>query len=227
VKTVELTVLCEGRTELLFVERVLRPHLEVRRVYARPQYLVGERGGVVPFDKLRTAHQRLVGQMRSHQFLTTMVDLYALREFPGDERRSGEAPSERVTRIENAMKERLPSPQFLPYVQLHEFEALVFADLEELAPEFPDQDVGEVIRRLRNEVGSLAPEEIDDSPTTAPSKRLIRHLPAYAVVKATAGVKIAGRIGLERLRWACPHFGRWLERLEGLAVGGGAPDAIG
>jgi hypothetical protein len=217
VKTAELIVLCEGRTEMLFVEQVLRPHLSVYRVYARPQYLVGEHGGIVPFDKLRAAHQRLVGKMRAHQFLTTMVDLYALREFPGDERRPGEAPMDRVARIESAMKERLPSPQFLPYVQLHEFEALVFVDLDALPPEFPGEDLAEVLRSLRTEVQTLAPEEIDDSPRTAPSKRLIRGIPGYEALKATAGAKIAGRIGLERLRQACPHFAAWLGQLEGLA----------
>ncbi|MBL8901233.1 MAG: DUF4276 family protein [Planctomycetes bacterium] len=218
-RTAELTVLCEGRTEMLFVEQVLRPHLSLYRVHARPQYLVGERGGIVPFDKLRAAHQRFVGNLRSHQFLTTMVDLYALREFPGDERRSGEAPVERVARIEGAMRERLPSPQFLPYVQLHEFEALVFVDLDALSPEFPGEDLAEVLRKLRTEVGALAPEEIDDSPRTAPSKRLIRVIPGYEALKATAGAKIAGRIGLTRLRESCPHFAAWLSRLEALAGG--------
>lgn len=56
------------------------------------------------------------------------------------------------------------------------------------------------------------PEEIDDSPDSAPSKRIEEILPAYQ--KPLHGNLAALEIGLCAMRSACPGFRRWLERLE-------------
>ena len=78
-RTVELRVLCEGSTEYNFVGTVLVPHLRAQfRVHAKPQNLGG-----VHFDKLHKAIKAEIGRARSHQFVTTMIDLYALPDYPG------------------------------------------------------------------------------------------------------------------------------------------------
>ena len=38
----------------------------------------------------------------------------------------------------------------------------------------------------------------------------------YEANKVTVGVQAAEKIGLPAIRSKCPHFSRWLERLEGL-----------
>jgi len=58
------------------------------------------------------------------------------------------------------------------------------------------------------------PELIDDGPDSAPSKRIIAHLPDYA--KPVMGPQLAELIGLEVIRAKCPHFNAWLSRLEKL-----------
>ena len=113
---------------------------------------------------------------------------------------------ERVARIETNMATDLPNERFIPYVQAHEFEALVFVDLDALPPQFPDGEADQAPDRLKQEVGATAPEEINDGKLTAPSKRLIREIPAYEHMKSIAGPAIAAHIGLEKLRAACPHF---------------------
>jgi hypothetical protein len=101
---------------------------------------------------------------------------------------------------------------------LHEFEALIFSRLEDLTSEFPGlKDVSERLTKLIASVKGLAPEDINETVEGAPSKRLMANLPYK---KRRMGPKIAGQIGLERLRTSCPHFGKWLTRLENL---GGTP----
>lgn len=213
-RTVELRVLCEGPTEANFVVKVLAAHLKAPfQVHARPENL----GGVKRFDKLRRAISAEIGRARSHQYVTTMLDLYALPDYPGDPGPQGMRGDVRALRIEAAMGALLPSPRFIPYIQVHEFEALVFVDLDRLPDAFPDGEANGAPQELRRSVGVLAPEEIDDGPMTAPSKRLIRAIPAYKASKAVVGPDIAARIGLSRLRGACPHLDQWVGRLEQLA----------
>jgi hypothetical protein len=57
---------------------------------------------------------------------------------------------------------------------------------------------------------------IDDGPTTAPSKRIIAEIPEYD--KATAGVAVAEKIGMDTLRQKCRHFNEWITRLEQLGA---------
>jgi len=173
--------------------------------------------GVVPFRTLYDAIKRDVGRSREHQYVTTMVDLYGLSQYPGAERRAGESVLARVARIESRMSEALPNVRFIPYVQVHEFEAFVFVDLDILPSQFPDGEAEGAPFRLRQSVGLVAPEEINDGESTAPSKRLILEIPAYRSMKAIAGPTIAARIGLPRLRKSCPHFDQWITRLEQLA----------
>lgn len=115
------------------------------------------------------------------------------------------------------MAKRLPTPQFIPYVQVHEFEALVFVDLDHLPSQFPDGEADGAPNLLCAAVGNLSPEEIDDGDATAPSKRLVAAVPAYEKRKRRAGPAIAARSGVDKLKRACPHFAEWMSRLETLA----------
>ena len=214
----ELRVLCEGLTEQNFVTQVLAPHLRPFDVFSRAESLLRGHGGVVPFNVLRKAIKSDVGRSRDHQFVTTMIDLYALPEFPGAEKVHGESVMQRVSRIESGMAEALPNPRFIPYVQVHEFEALVFVDLDALPREFPDGEAAGAPDRLRSQIGAMTPEEINDGGDTAPSKRLIGEVSAYRYLKPIAGPAVAGRIGIAKLRAACPHFDWWVTRLEALAL---------
>jgi len=221
VRTVELQVLCEGLTERNFVTKVLRPHLIPHRVFARAQGLdatLTKSSGVVAHGTLRRNIKSEVGRSREHQWVTTMIDLYALpRDYPGWARVGNESGVARACRIEAGMAAELANPRFLPFLQVHEFESLVLVDVDRIRSAFPDGEADETPTLLRQSMGSLAPEEVDDGPTTAPSKRIIEAFPRYKAMKAIAGPQIAAAIGMARLRAACPHFDQWVTRLEGLA----------
>jgi len=122
--------------------------------------------------------------------------------------------------LETALATEFADPRFVPYIQLHEFEALLYCDLGELQKRIANSAAG--IEALGRNVKGLEPEEINEGPTTAPSKRIIRHLPIYERNKVRVGAPAAAAIGLNRLRLKCPHFGAWVSRLEAL----GTPERI-
>ena len=62
------------------------------------------------------------------------------------------------------------------------------------------------------------PEEINDSPVTAPSKRVEALVPGYE--GPLLGVLAVLEIGLPHIREQCPQFDGWLKQLESLVVGG-------
>ena len=103
-------------------------------------------------------------------------------------------------------------PSFIPYVQKFEFEALLFTAPDKLALLFPENDQTESLQKISAQ--HATPEEIDDSPQTAPSKRIQKLLPGYR--KRQHGVLAAQDIGLTAMREACPHFNEWLTKLETL-----------
>ena len=92
---------------------------------------------------------------------------------------------------------------------MHEFEALLFTAPQKFA-EWTDD--AKVVTALAAAVEGHAPEDINDSPLTAPSKRVLAAMPEYQ--KTFHGPLIACEIGLDAMRQACPHFNAWLEKLE-------------
>jgi hypothetical protein len=177
-------------------------------------------GGVLSYEPV---YRHISAAMREHRaetsFVTTMFDFYAFpRDFPDFETYAKLAPTSRcVAALEEAMFNHLGrNERFIPNVQLHEFEALLFARLEVLRDEFEDdRNALEGLDRLIASVRGMAPEEIDETIQGAPSRRLSAHIPYR---KTHMGPRVVKGIGLEHLRSACPHFGDWLTKLERLSV---------
>ncbi|CAN5533160.1 DUF4276 family protein [soil metagenome] len=209
---VTVTILCEGATERNFVVTTLAPHLRKRNIFAKPIDL----GGTPTVGSLHGQVNNALHSRRNHEYVSTMLDLYRLGNFPGNEPQAGEHVRGRVQRIEQSLFEKFPNPNFLPYIQLHEFEALVLVDVDKIPVAFPDGEADHAIKGLKASIGNTEPELINEHANTAPSKRIIAAIPAYKAVKWSAGVEIVEEIGLGRVRAACPHFAAWVTRLEGL-----------
>ena len=58
------------------------------------------------------------------------------------------------------------------------------------------------------------PEEINNDPNNAPSKRVLAIYPGYR--KVIEGTQAAKSVGIASMRTACHHFREWLEVLEGV-----------
>ena len=152
--------------------------------------------------------------------VTTFFDLYGLPSgFPGF---TGSPPNplDRAAAIETSLHAevvrvaRCRPDRFLPHIQPYEFEALLFSDTSHFAREQPEwEQPAEELAAARR--GAASPEHINDGPDTHPSARLKR-LPGYRKVRD--GTAVVERIGLDRIRRECAHFGEWLTRLESLPV---------
>ena len=230
--TVHLCVLTEGQTGEAFVRDVLAPRLSHLGVYpVARSVLTGRkrgrnyRGGVKQYAHVRNDLGRWLRERSAPNCrFTTLIDLYALpADFPGYAGAMGERDVQRrVAALESAFRADIADARdrFLPYIQLHEFEALLFSALEAFVYTFPDQEAD--VRRLvdvAQEFGS--PEKIDDGHDTCPSRRIQSVFPGHR--KVLFGPMLALEIGLDPMRAACPHFNEWLGRLEALGRAGATP----
>lgn len=218
----KVLLLVEGSTEERFAKDVIGPALEPSGLVLIPTIL---RTKVVPGEKAHKggvgSYARFVRQVRlllgdsSAVRVTTLLDYYGLRnDFPGRKHPKGTTPIERVKHVESAMREDVGNPRYHPFLLLHEFEALLFVAPSEIALATQSPQAEAKLQAIRSEF-SGSPEQIDDSPVTAPSKR-IESVCGNAYVKAVHGPVIAARIGLEAIRRECPHFDSWLQMLEQL-----------
>jgi hypothetical protein len=233
---IRLHITVEGQTEQRFVKDILSSHLAERSVFAdaRPVLTSKDkragreyRGGFRRTGAYQAAKKDICAWMKADRNadarFTTMFDLYALPvDFPGHADAASEAdPYRRTAVLEAALqadiRRELDDPRFIPYIQLHEFEALILADPQRLDWEYLEHDaqIARIVAMVAREGGN--PELIDDGEMTAPSKRIIAEIPEYDGQKATSGPLIAAKIGLPTLRVKCTHFAEWLHRLEGLA----------
>ena len=156
-------------------------------------------------------------------FATSMVDYYGLPRaglgaWPGREAASALPYPDNVSLIEHALLEDVkqemgegfnPS-RFIPFVMIHEFEALLFSDCQGFAEGIGRDALAADFQGIRDAFPN--PEQIDDSPHNAPSKRIVALIPEYE--KPFMGVLASLQIGLEAMRSECPHFSAWLDRLE-------------
>ncbi len=139
-------------------------------------------------------------------------------DFPGYEDAAKKVdPYERVATLEKALGEDIDHPRFVPYIQLHEFEALIFSDPTKLDVQYFEHNIA--IQRLV-EIASQSdtPELIDDGAESAPSKRIIKEIPEYEWMKASAGPLVVQEIGLPTILSKCTHFGEWFEKLKALTA---------
>lgn len=225
-----LLVYSEGQTEESFVRDILTQHLYYHGYTQITAHLMGSDpqrnrlgGGVRPWLEARAD---ILDHLRGDPsiFVTTMVDFYGMpdngtKAWPG--RAGAPAQLQFPNVIENSMLTDVCAqmggnfnPQrFIPYVMMHEFEAMLFSDCKGFAYGIGRPNLASRFQGIRDKFNT--PEDIDDSPETAPSKRIEVLVPKYR--KPIQGVQAASAIGLPTIRAECPHFRGWLEHLEGLA----------
>lgn len=219
--------LVEGQTEETFVRELLAPHLRALSI-EMTAFLAKRRGtgGVPKWAAFKPDLLNLLKQDHT-AYVTTMIDFYGMpADWPGrDKAREMEYP-EKVEHVElqiareisSALPENRNPQRLVPYVQCHEFEALLFSDPVTVESYLARRGLAEAMEGIRSGFGS--PEEINDGPLTAPSKRLAVIVEGYS--KELTGNVLALEIGLQTMRRQCPHFAKWVCKLESLAKGSDA-----
>jgi len=121
--------------------------------------------------------------------------------------------------LETGMKDDISQAlrnRFIPYLQLHEFEGLLFNDINIFHQLIPPNELSNIeeledtFRQYEN------PEMINNNKSTSPSHRLKRIISGYN--KIVYGNIIAETIGLPRMRQKSPRFNNWLQILENISV---------
>lgn len=217
-------IIVEGPSEEAFVDRVLASALWPHRVYVTPIVIgtPGRKGGNVNYARFRNDVISLLKQDQD-AYCSTMVDLYGLGDgFPGFPLPQNLSGIEKVTRTESAITQDIlaqvpdhrPDLRFIAYLQLHEYEGLLFSEPHAFASAIRQPELAGALRGIRD--GFATPEDINDNPAGAPSKRILQLCPSYR--KVVDGTIAAISVGIEAMRRECPHFNDWFERLSRLGL---------
>ena len=218
---IRLNITAEGFSEERFVSDILRPHLLNFNIYADVRKVLTnrklrKRGGIVGYGKFKNDVTQWFKECPD-VYHTTLIDLYGLSsDFPGHASTKQLQPYSRVAEMETLLKADLGFNHFIPYIQLHDFEALMFSDTVELENwlSLYNQLPKNCFTNIRNSVTDANPEFINEGSETAPSKRILSLCNTYD--KIDDGILILKEIGLNRIRSECSHFNEWLKILENL-----------
>ena len=224
-----LNILCEGQTEDRFANQVLKQYLKGYEIVIKTTILLTNkkkniRGGILSYQQAKSDLGLLIKQHSKKTFekhyYTTMFDLYALpSDFPSyEEANKIQDCYSVVKKLEEKFAEDIDCEKFIPYIQLHEFEALVFCGLEHLLIDYPD--MAKQVSNLQKVVEAYEynTEKINNSPQTAPSKRIIKEFERFHNYdKPKSGTLVTSRIGIEKLKNSCLHFKEWIEKLKNLS----------
>jgi len=215
-------ILVEGQTEETFVRDILAPHLSSRNVYLTPVLATTKvvksgpnfKGGLTSYNQVKKQLLRLLGDTEAAA-VTTMFDLYGLpADFPDYKSRPLKNCYAKVAHLESAFYQDINHSRFKPYLQLHEFETFLFVSPKETNARLPGANILEALAQIKSSFDS--PEEINDHPKTAPSKRLLNLFSRYQ--KTLHGPIVVKSLGLDQIRQECSHFNGWLSWLEGLGT---------
>lgn len=220
---VKVHILAEGQTEYTFVRDVLSPHFEDMNIFLNSKILTTKitkngyqfKGGVSKYEKIKKDILRLLGD-KSVDIVSTLIDYYGFpADIPGGIP-EGKDCYEKVSKLEDNFSKNINNERFLPFLELHEFEALLFSDSDKIINTFPrlQQISVKAIKDIEQRYSN--PEEINDGVTTHPSARLQHIIPEYN--KKLYGSIISKKIGLSTIRNRCRHFDEWLKHLENISV---------
>ena len=220
---IRVHVICEGQTEEMFVNELLQPVFQAKGILLVPALVgkPGRKGGNFKFERLRSdVENRLLGDRTA--YCTTFFDYYGLpQSFPGKEAQDSQTDIQiKAAAVQQAMTAELvrligegPMRRFIPFVQMYEFEALLFSDPDAFAKGIDREQLSEPLAKITEQFES--PEHINNSPHTAPSKRIEALVRDYE--KPLMGTLAALEVGLGVMREKCELFNLWLKSLEHLA----------
>ena len=210
-----LIIIVEGQTEKEFVEKTLRTFFSKHEIYDVRAIMIqtskGHKGGFVNYEHLKNDIQNIL-KSETDIVVSTFIDFFKIpTSFP--KYKEAFEKNQIDTKIETLLEgisENINDKRFLPYIQKHEFESLLFSSEEGFNEWFDDEWVIEQLAKIIQEFKN--PEDINTGIETAPSKRIIKILEAknQKYDKIAEGNLIAEEIGLEKILGKCPRFKNWI-----------------
>lgn len=216
-----IIIICEGPTEEEFCKKTLTPYFQKQQIYVQSPLIKHSNGGIVRWNILKKQIENHLKQDTTAH-VTLLIDYYGLYqkyEFPGwEESLAIIDKNSRLDFLEQKMSESIEENlryRFIPYMQLHEFEGILFYNLEIFDLLFNDDEIldREELEAIFREFDN--PEMINNCPDTAPSKRLKRIIKGYN--KIVYGNILAEAIGLTGIKAKCPRFNNWITILSSIS----------
>ncbi len=210
-----LNIVVEGQTEQCFVKEVLSPYLMNKGVMSVTAILIrtskNGRGGFVNYQHLRNTVKGLLHNPTDDNLVvTSFVDFFRIpNNMPSYyEAMQHNDDSHKVEALQQALDVDIADKRFIPYIQMHEFEALLFSNNNGFEC-YWDNELSTETRNIINEFDN--PENINSSPEKAPSKRLLAINQKYD--KVLEGNLIAIEVGINEMLAKCPRFSDWISRI--------------
>lgn len=207
-------IVVEGQTEQEFVNSIITPYLRNFAIYSVTPVLIrtsrSGRGGMINYQHLQNTVKMLLQSSQSDFIVTTFIDFFRIPDTMPKYHECMAKPDDmqRIEALEKAMDENISDNRFFSYIQLHEFEALLFSDNKGFESYFAGDEAEQtsaIIAAYEN------PENINSSPEGAPSKRLLSIKPDYN--KVLEGNLIALEIGINVILEKCPRFAEWMNEI--------------
>lgn len=219
-------IICEGQTEQSFCNDLLQDHFSYKEIYIENPTIKKTHGGIVNWAALKHQIESHLKEDKN-ALVTTLIDYYGIHEhhkYPEwKEAQTLNNKNAAITRIEAGMLSSISASlqnRFIPYIQLHEFEGLLFSDISVFDNSFEEDeflDYGYLVKTIHDYPN---PEMINDGPNTAPSKRLSKIIKGYYSdnenYKVLYGSLLAQDLGLKTIREKCPRFNDWINKLENI-----------
>jgi hypothetical protein len=210
-------ILCEGQSEEEFVNSILRPYLNRFEIYdVRPILMStskGNKGGDVTYSRLKINIEKLLNS-EANILVTTFIDFFRLKtDFPNHEESLLILNKfEKVDFLENSISIEIKNERFIPYIQLHEFEGLLFSSSKgfEYLPNLTKNNLKKLTEYVNEKEN---PELLNGGELTAPSKRLEHLIPGFDKNKPFYGCIIAGENSIEVVLERCERFRNWTNSL--------------
>ena len=213
-----IIIICEGQTEKEFCADVLYPFFLERNILLQCPLIKKSGGGIIEWLLLKKQIETHLKQDQT-AIVTLFIDFYGIKDkhqFPSwDDSKIVSDKNNRMNLLEDGMKNSIePSLafRFIPYLQLHEFEGLLFNNIDVFLREISAEDILDKDELEQTIIDHPNPELLNDTPQNAPSYRLLRLINGYN--KVVYGAILAKSIGLSAIRDKCPRFNHWISTLE-------------
>ena len=209
-----LYIVVEGQTEQEFVNEILCPYLNLYDIYCITPVLIHTsrtgRGGLVNYEHLKNTIKPLLKTKGEDIIVTTFIDYFRIpTNIPKyEECIQAGSNKEKVEKLEQSIDKNIDDRRFFSYIQLHEFEALLFSNNNGFKEYFTEEQsklTDVIVKEFNN------PEDINTRPQYAPSKRILKIKENYN--KPLEGNLIALEIGINEMLKRCTRFSIWVNRL--------------
>ncbi len=213
-------IICEGETEQEFCSTILSKHFQKKNIFIYAPIIKKSMGGIVKWEELKRQIEVTLKNDKT-AYVTTLIDYYGLykkHKFPNWDEAINEADKyKRMEILENGMHNDVEATlryRFFPYIQLHEFEGLLFNKEEIFYQVIPKEELVDTDELRKTFQDFANPEMINDNSETAPSKRLSRIIKGYN--KIVYGIILAEEIGLNNIMKKTRRFAEWINKMENI-----------